>query len=116
MGEGELYRKFGRRLAELRNNAKLTQSDFARKIGISRASVANIERGEQRVYLHQLLSVADALNLNGLDTLVPADLGATPKLRAEVTVSGDKISRAQERAIKELVGSIYFTSRGSKKS
>src|SRR5205823_15050927 len=98
MGERELYRKFGRKVAELRTDAQLTQADCARKIGISRASLANIERGEQRVYLHQLLSLAEAFGMNSLDGLLPPDARAAPKSQADVTVSGDKISRAQERA------------------
>jgi transcriptional regulator with XRE-family HTH domain len=111
MGEREIYRDFGRKLAVLRNEAGLTQAGLARKIGMSRASLANIERGEQRVYLHQFLSVLSALGRTKLEDLLPAEGPAQSKPKADVTVSGDKLSKAQERAIKELVSSITATSR-----
>lgn len=114
MGEREIYRDFGRKLAVLRNEANLTQAELARKVGVSRASLANIERGEQRVYLHQLLSVLSALGRTKLDDLLPADGAAQPKTKADVTLSGDRLSKAQERAIKELVSSITATSRQAK--
>lgn len=114
MGEREIYRDFGRKLAILRNEASLTQAELARKIGVSRASLANIERGEQRVYLHQFLSVLSALGRSKLEDLLPAEGAAHPKPKADVTVSGDKLSKAQERAIKELVSSITATSRRAK--
>ncbi len=38
--------------------------------GLSRASIANIENGKQRVFLHQLLQFADALGVE-VSTLVP---------------------------------------------
>lgn len=114
MGEREIYRDFGRKLAVLRNEANLTQAELARRIGVSRASLANIERGEQRVYLHQFLSVLSALGRTKLDDLLPAEGVAQSKAKADVTVSGDRLSKAQERAIKELVSSITATSRQAK--
>ena len=114
MGERGIYRDFGRKLAVLRNEAGLPQAELARKIGLSRASLANIERGEQRVYLHQFLSVLSALGRSKLEELLPAEGTTHSKPKADVTVSGDKLSKAQERAIKELVSSITKTSRQAK--
>jgi len=111
MGEREIYRDFGRKLAVLRHEAGMTQADLARKIGVSRASLANIERGEQRVYLHQILSVLDMLGREKLNELLPVRGAPSAPPQADVTVSGDKLSKAQERAIKELVSSITATSR-----
>ena len=114
MGDREIYRDFGRKLANLRNEASLTQAEFARKIGVSRASLANIERGEQRVYLHQFLSMLSALGRGKLDDLLPIEGITHAKPKSDVTVSGDRLSKAQERAIRELVSSITATSRGVK--
>ena len=114
MGEREISRDFGRKLAVLRHEANLTQAELPRKIGVSRASLANIERGEQRVYLHQFLSVLAAMGRTKLDDLLPADGASQSKAKADVTVSGDRLSKAQERAIKELVSSITATSRQAK--
>jgi transcriptional regulator with XRE-family HTH domain len=115
MGERDIYREFGRKVADFRHEAHLTQADLARKIGVSRASLANIERGEQRVFLHQLLNIAATLNIQNIRDLLPALAASRSNARADVTVSGDRLSKAQERVIKELVSSITATSRRIRK-
>ena len=64
-----IYRAFGRRLRELRKKKDLPQEELATLSGLTRASIANIESGRQRVHLHQLLKFADALGID-LGTLV----------------------------------------------
>jgi transcriptional regulator with XRE-family HTH domain len=115
MGEREIYRQFGRKLADSRHRRGLTQAELARKVGVSRASLANIERGEQRVYLHQLLAISAELQFDNLNELLPSMSPARTGQKGGVTVSGDRLSRAQERAVKELVNSITTTSRRTSK-
>jgi len=67
----EIYRRFGRLLTRRRKKAGLTQEKLATFLGLSRTSIANIERGRQPVQLHTLYSIADALDAEILD-LVPA--------------------------------------------
>jgi transcriptional regulator with XRE-family HTH domain len=109
--ERDVYKAFGQTIANLRSG-RLTQLQLARTVGISRASLANIERGEQRVYLHQLLALSDALGVT-LTDLLPTGQRFQPIAPAKVSVSGDKINRAQTRAIKELVSAITLTTRRS---
>ncbi len=115
MGERDIYRIFGRKVADLRGSEGLTQAELARKIGLSRASLANIERGEQRVYLHQILSLLGAFERHKIDDLLPTTFPVSARIKSEVTVSGDKLSKAQERVVQELVSSISTTSRRDKK-
>lgn len=103
-----MYRAFGRAIAE-RRAGRMTQAELARRVGISRASLANIERGEQRVYLHHGLALADALDLS-LSDLAPA-AKVIPIPKAKVSVSGDRVNRSQERAIKELVSTLTLSAR-----
>lgn len=79
---------------------------------MSRPAIANIERGEQQIYVHQLLSIADVLGLTVSD-LVP-QVRFRPVERANVSVSGDKVNRTQERVIKELVSAITSSTRKDK--
>jgi transcriptional regulator with XRE-family HTH domain len=65
-----IYRLFGRRLRELRESRHLPQQELATLSGLTRASIANIESGRQRVLLHQILQFAEALRVD-LDALVP---------------------------------------------
>lgn len=63
----------------------MTQAELSARIGLSRASVANIESGRQAVLLHQFLALASALStppLNLLPTAEPA--GVKPDLPEHV--------------------------------
>jgi len=57
------YTEFGYQLKMARRSAGLTQGELASRIGISRASLTNMERGAQRVALHQVVELAAALGL-----------------------------------------------------
>lgn len=54
---------FGRQMAEVRMNRKISQSELARRIGKSRITVANLESGRQNVQLHQVFQIARALDV-----------------------------------------------------
>jgi transcriptional regulator with XRE-family HTH domain len=62
---------FGRLVAERRKRQKLTQKAFAVAVGLSRASIANIERGKQAVQLHLIYKIASVLNAD-VRELIPA--------------------------------------------
>ena len=68
----ELYRELGRRirLARERNGEGLSQDALAKQLGISRASVVNIEAGRQRAPLHLLWQIAQLLGTD-LTSLIP---------------------------------------------
>lgn len=57
-----LYEEFGLLVREARSGAGVSQSELARRIGLSRTSVTNIERGRQHVSLRQLFEIARALD------------------------------------------------------
>jgi transcriptional regulator with XRE-family HTH domain len=68
----DLYRELGRRIrqARQRNGEKLSQDALAKRLGISRASVVNIEAGRQRAPLHLLWQIAELLGTD-LTQLIP---------------------------------------------
>jgi transcriptional regulator with XRE-family HTH domain len=65
------YREFGDRLRAARIVRGVSQSEIAADVGLSRTSVANIERGRQRLTLHLLIEFARALQVEPCD-LLPA--------------------------------------------
>lgn len=65
------YEEFGANLRAARKRAGLTQQELAERIDLTRTSVTNIERGSQRIALHQLFELANALGDDPLD-LLPA--------------------------------------------
>ena len=64
MSDMELYRRLGRAVGERRRGLGLSQAEVAERIGMSRASLASLETGRQRIMVHQLFALADALKLD----------------------------------------------------
>ncbi len=76
------YQELGRRIRDAREVAGLTQEELALRVDLSRASVANIERGNQRVALHKFLELAQALGAEPLRLLPSRDSRASRLGRA----------------------------------
>lgn len=49
LGTGLIEPSFGERVFELRNRAGLTQMELARRVGMKRPTLANIEAGRQEI-------------------------------------------------------------------
>jgi len=83
--ENDFYSQFGRLVKLHRCRMHLTQQDLSERLNLSRSSIANIELGRQKVLLHQLFDLAEALNLKPLDLLPTSDAEAelTAVFRAE---------------------------------
>ena len=64
------YADFGRLVCEHRRRLRLTQEQLSLRIGLSRTSVTNIEKGRQKILLHQLYAIASALEVPP-ETLLP---------------------------------------------
>lgn len=65
------YREFGDLLRRARKAKGLSQADIAPGVGLSRTSVANIERGRQRMSIHLLMDFARALDVEPCTLLPP---------------------------------------------
>jgi transcriptional regulator with XRE-family HTH domain len=58
-----VYIKIGALMARLRLGASMRQEDVAKKLKISRASLANMEAGRQRIMLHHIMAIAKVMNV-----------------------------------------------------
>jgi transcriptional regulator with XRE-family HTH domain len=67
-----LYRTLGAHLAEARQQRGVRQADLATAVGLTRASVTNIESGAQRIQVHTLIAAAQALGIDPADLLTKA--------------------------------------------
>lgn len=68
-----IYLSIGRNVRRERLRLQWSQDQLAERIGLLRTSIANIEAGKQRVPLHTLCLIADALDvLPG--RLLPAEM------------------------------------------
>ncbi|SIO13623.1 Helix-turn-helix domain-containing protein [Parasphingorhabdus marina DSM 22363] len=104
----EIYELLGQRIANARELRGVKQADLSEAIGISRASLANIEAGRQRAYLHHVLEIARALSIDSLDKLVPVSIVAesAPTGKISFEVSGTKLSVEQRKLLAGVVSAI----------
>jgi transcriptional regulator with XRE-family HTH domain len=65
------YQQLGENIRVARENSALTQSVLASFLGLSRASIVNIEKGRQRPSIDLLFSLSRILN-SELSELIPA--------------------------------------------
>ena len=81
----EFYRLLGKRIHDRRSELGVTQEQLGRRLQppMSRASVANIEAGKQRVLAHTFVALAAALETS-LDSLVAAPASADADIEREL--------------------------------
>ncbi len=65
--------RLGREIREIRKGQKMTQSELAKKAGISIVTVSRLERGERDPHLGTLMRVAKGLGVPPLELLRLAD-------------------------------------------
>ncbi|GAB3923500.1 helix-turn-helix domain-containing protein [Larkinella terrae] len=65
----EIYQVVGSKISEIRREKKMSQLDLAAIVGLSRASIVNIEKGRQHPPLHLVWQLSDALDVDLFDLL-----------------------------------------------
>lgn len=78
---------FGSKLSRLRRSRGLSQSELGKRLGLSRTTIANLERGVQNVQLHQVFALARALDADPGNLIpvwreiAPGSIGLSENLR-----------------------------------
>lgn len=94
-GINEIMTEIGNRIKDIRIASCLTQSDLAKKSGISLSSVRRIENG-QSVQFDNILSVLKAMQLiSKLDIAIPAT-----KLSPVQHLNGEKKKKIYRKSLK----------------
>jgi transcriptional regulator with XRE-family HTH domain len=83
--EDRLYRLFGSRVRALREEKNVTQEELGKRVDLSRTSITNIEKGRQRVLLHQMVEIAQALDAEPVSLIpTPEPAAPPPPMRRDV--------------------------------
>ncbi len=77
---------FGEKLARARRVRNITQGKLAELVGVSRVTIANLERGRQNIQLHQVFTFGSALNVPASE-LIPT----VPELPSTSSSSPDTL-------------------------
>jgi len=93
----QVYPRFGRRLREKRRARGMTQEQLGTRIGLSRASIVNIEQGRQQVLLHHVVAMAAATETSLGELLNP--LEPMPTQRPRLTKNLDPALAAVVEAL-----------------
>jgi DNA-binding XRE family transcriptional regulator len=85
--EQRLYAALGEKVRKLREaqlgvRGKLTQSELAEMVGLERTSITNIERGNQKVPLHVLFRICEALKSPVMEAL--PNIGEVQAIKTEL--------------------------------
>jgi transcriptional regulator with XRE-family HTH domain len=97
MNSDPIYWHIGAVVRDRRKLLRMTQDKLARRLAISRASLANVETGRQRLLVHQLYRLATELGLQPSDLLPPARAPATnPEAEALPLPKGLKAEQREQ--------------------
>jgi transcriptional regulator with XRE-family HTH domain len=115
MADMELYRRLGKAVAKERSGRGMTQVELAEKLDISRASLANLETGRQRIMVHQLYALVNALKLKSILDLVPENWAFAEPL-PELRLAGSALNAKEQSAVENLVASLLTDDHQRKRS
>ena len=97
------YAELGKLVRRHRMRLKLTQDQLADRVGLSRTSITNIEKGRQKVLIHHLIHLAESLQVRPEALLPPIGM---PHIPPEIEQRLDKNLRDNEKDwVRSIVGS-----------
>jgi transcriptional regulator with XRE-family HTH domain len=105
----DIYKQVGKNIRRYREGAHQTQAQLAPQIGISRASLANIEAGRQQVLVHYLYAIADALDLDSPTSLLATLPAPTPhdiEPYTTLPLPEEGLTDKQRREVLRLMGGV----------
>lgn len=91
------YSKIGENIKAAREKKSMKQHVLAEMLGLSRASVVNIEKGRQHVTMHTLWQIASLLNTNFSDFIEGLGQQSTTKIEMQRMKFDDSFTTESEK-------------------
>ena len=107
MDPQDIYSEVGNNIRRYRRAVPRTQQQVAARVGLSRASLANIESGHQWVRLHHLYAIAEALDLDSPTVLMPLLRPPPPPSEiAELPLPREGLTDKQRQEVLHLLSDV----------
>lgn len=100
----KLLAVFGAAVRSYRRAAGMPQRDLADRVGLTRASIANIETGRQDTTVTRIIAIAQALGVGPADLLVTDSDGADLSLLAVFVEENRRLRKVLAEARSALGG------------
>lgn len=97
-----IYIEFGRRLASIRQNSKLSQSQIAQKLNIAQSTYAGYEKGVRKIPLEIIVQLSKILNISPTVLI----LGDEANIVKEHTISEQELIKKYRQLTAEQQGAI----------
>lgn len=97
-----IYIEFGRRLASIRQNSKLSQSQIAQKLNIAQSTYAGYEKGVRKIPLEIIVQLSKILNISPTVLI----LGDEANIVKEYTISEQELIKKYRQLTAEQQGAI----------
>jgi transcriptional regulator with XRE-family HTH domain len=103
-----IYKTIGTIIRRRRRRLEWPQKLLAARLGISRATLANIETGRQRILVHHLYAFAEVLQMKPNDFL-PAGASADAAQDWSLLPIPDDLNLRQKEQIARMIGPVRKT-------
>lgn len=80
----EINKSVGDKLKAVRKVMKFSQDDLANKIGLTRTSIVNIEKGRQSLTIENLYKISELFQVNPMDLLITSSGNMNIVLEAKI--------------------------------
>ena len=97
-----IYIEFGRRLAFIRQNSKLSQSQIAQKLNIAQSTCAGYEKGVRKIPLEIIVQLSKILNISPTILI----LGDEANIVKDYTISEQELIKKYRQLTAEQQGAI----------
>ena len=98
-----MYRTIGEKITHYRKKKRISQSDFAELVGLSRSSISNIEKGRQSAPVHVLSDIAKALEVDLYDVIPNCEIETSNEALIEQVKAVRYLSEHDENCLREFL-------------